>query len=419
MKDRLVATVPGSKSLTNRALIAAAAAEGVSVLRRPLISRDTTAFAQCLHDLGHDIDFAGEAAWSVRGFAHGPTMERATLDCVDAGTAARFLPGFAAAGRGRFRFDGSDQLRRRPLRPLLDVLSALGAKIESASALGEDLPFELTANGLVGGEIEVDAGLSSQHLTGLLLAAPLMREPLRVRVRSLVSSPYIDMTIGLMNQFGVGVDLGTDGTVAVRPGAYRATALDIEPDASTASYFFAAAALTGRTLTVPGLGSHSLQGDLRFVDVLARMGASVELSEEGTTVTGPQRLRGDLSVDMGGISDTFMTLACVAPFADAPVHIHGISHARLKESDRIEAVAHNLRRCGLTVEDGPDWIRIHPAQPSGALITCHRDHRIAMSFSVLGLRTNGIRLDDPGCVSKTFPGFHEEFSRLFGEDGRG
>jgi 3-phosphoshikimate 1-carboxyvinyltransferase len=419
MKDGLVAIVPGSKSLTNRALIAAAAADGVSVLRRPLVSGDTTAFARCLHNLGYDIDFAGEAAWSVRGSTHGPILERAELDCVDAGTAARFLPALAAAGRGRFRFDGSDQLRRRPLRPLLEELSALGAKIQFVSETGEDLPFELTANGLVGGEIEVDADLSSQYLTGLLLAAPLMRKPLRVRVRSLVSSPYIDMTIGLMNQFGVGVNVGADGVVAVRSGAYRATALDIEPDASTASYFFAAAALTGRTLTVPGLGSRSLQGDLRFVDMLARMGASVKLSDDGTTVTGPQRLRGDLSVDMGGISDTFMTLACVAPFADAPVHIHGIAHTRLKESDRIEAVAQNLRRCGLTVEDGPDWIRIHPAQPSGALIVCHRDHRIAMSFSVLGLRTNGIRLDDPECVSKTFPGFHEEFSRLFGRDGRG
>ncbi len=336
MKNGLVATVPGSKSLTNRALLTAAAADGVSVLRRPLISDDTAAFARCLRDLGYDIDFTGQAAWTVRGFAHGPTKERAELDCVDAGTAARFLPGLAAAGRGRFRFDGSDQLRRRPLRPLLDVLSAIGAKIESASATGEDLPFELTANGLAGGDIEVDAGHSSQYLTGLLLAAPLMRDPLRVRVRSLVSSPYIDMTIGLMNQFGGGVDIGADGTIAVRPGAYRATELDIEPDASTASYFFAAATLTGRTLTVPGLGSRSLQGDLRFVDALARMGASVELSKDSTTVTGPQRLRGNLSIDMGGISDTFMTLACVAP-----------------------------------------------------------------------------------CVSKTFPGFHQEFSRLFDRDSRG
>jgi len=290
----------------------------------------------------------------------------------------------------------------------------LGGKVEFTSEVGEDLPFVLTANGLSGGEIEVDAGRSSQYLTGLLLAAPLMREPLRVRVQSLVSSPYIDMTIRLMQEFRVAVNVEADGTIAVGPDVYRATELGIEPDASTASYFFAAAALTGRSLTVPGLGAGSLQGDLRFVEVLERMGARVESTEEATTVTGPDQLRGDISVDMGGISDTFMTLACVAPFADGPVQVHGIAHARLKESDRIEAVAQNLRRCGVEVDDGPDWIRIQPAQPSGALIACHRDHRIAMSFSVLGLRTNGIRLDDPTCVSKTFPGFYHEFGRLFG-----
>ncbi|MGH7868051.1 MAG: 3-phosphoshikimate 1-carboxyvinyltransferase, partial [Candidatus Dormibacteraceae bacterium] len=360
-------------------------------------------------------DFSRESAWQVRGNGHGPTVERVELNCLDAGTAARFLPGLAAAGRGRFRFDGSDQLRRRPLRPLLDVLSILGASIEPASKSGEDLPFELRANGLAGGEIELDAGRSSQYLTGLLLAAPLMRKPLRVRVLALVSNPYIDMTIGVMRQFGVGVDVESDGNIVVRPGAYRATQFEIEPDASTASYFFAATALTGRTLTIPGLGSRSLQGDLRFVDVLARMGARIELSENSTTVTGPQRLRGDLTVDIGGISDTFMTLACLAPFADGPVQIHGIAHARLKESDRIEVIAQNLRHCGVTVEDGLDWIRIYPAQPSGTLIACHRDHRIAMSFSVLGLHTSGIRLDDPECVSKTFPSFHEEFCRLFGQ----
>ncbi|MBB5774974.1 3-phosphoshikimate 1-carboxyvinyltransferase [Nonomuraea jabiensis] len=414
MSTELVATIPGSKSLTNRALFAAAAAGGASLIRRPLISDDTLAFARCLRALGYAVDDRDPHTWRVTSPGGGPAAARAELDCQDAGTAARFLPALAACGRGSFRFDGSDQLRRRPLGPLLNVLRALGARIDPVGAT-RDLPFEMRADGLAGGEIHMDAGLSSQYLSALLLSAPLMDKPLVTRVRALVSSPYIDMTIGLMRRFGVGVDRRPDGTLAVRPGSYRAADIDIEPDASTASYFFAAAVLTGQTVTVPGLGSGSGQGDLRFVDVLSTMGADVEISATHTTVAGPARIRGGFSVDMGDISDTFMTLACLAPFADGPVHIHGIAHARLKESDRVEVVARNLTSCGVAVETGPDWMRIHPSRPSGALVACHRDHRIAMSFSVLGLRTPGVELDDEACVSKTFPGFHDEFARLFGD----
>ncbi|MGH7910343.1 MAG: 3-phosphoshikimate 1-carboxyvinyltransferase, partial [Candidatus Dormibacteraceae bacterium] len=186
------------------------------------------------------------------------------------------------------------------------------------------------------------------------------------------------------------------------------------PDASTASYFFAAAALTGRTVTVPALGTESEQGDLHFVDLLERMGAGVEREPGATTVTGPAALRGGLSFDMNAISDTMMTLAAVAPYAEGPIEITGIGHTRRKESDRVAAMATNLRACGVAVEEGADRLRIHPGRPRAAAIACHRDHRIAMSFAVLGLRAPGIELDDPQCVAKTFPGFFEEFGRLFG-----
>jgi 3-phosphoshikimate 1-carboxyvinyltransferase len=199
----------------------------------------------------------------------------------------------------------------------------------------------------------------------------------------------------------------------VRPTGYRAADLRIEPDASTASYFLAAAAVTGRSVTVPGLGHGSLQGDVRFAEVLERAGARVRRTEDAVTVTGTGTLRGGFAVDMGEISDTFMTLAAIAPLADAPLTIHGIGHARLKESDRIEAVARNLRALGVRTETGRDWITVHPGDASPARIACHRDHRIAMAFSVLNLRTGNLTLDDPGCVAKTFPGFHEEFHRLF------
>jgi 3-phosphoshikimate 1-carboxyvinyltransferase len=414
------ARIPGSKSLTNRALLLAAAAPGTSRLWAPLVSDDTLAFRTALTDLGLTVNAGPEDAyWDVTGTGRGPAGRAAArVWCADAGTAARFLPPFAATGDGTFRFDGSAQLRARPLRPLLDALGELGATVrttEGGRPGQATLPFEVTASGLDGGRIVVDSAMSSQYLSGLLMAAPLMRHGLEADARSLVSRPYVDMTLALMRRYGAQVEASAD-RVRVLPGRYRPTDLAIEPDASTASYFFAAAAVTGHAVTVPGLGSGSLQGDLRFVDVLAKTGARVRVGAGATTVSGGGPLRGGFDVDMGEISDTFMTLAAIAPLADAPVTIRGIGHARLKESDRIEAMAANLRACGIRVVAGADWITIHPGRPAPARIACHRDHRIAMSFSVLALGSGvPLELDDPGCVAKTFPGFHAEVRRLFPE----
>ncbi|MEW1911130.1 3-phosphoshikimate 1-carboxyvinyltransferase [Kitasatospora sp. NPDC085895] len=403
-----IARIPGSKSITNRALLLAAAALGPSRLGAPLVSADTVAFRRALEALGVRVD-EQDGDWVVHGTGRGP-HGRARLWCEDAGTAARFLPVLAAAGSGRFEVDGTEQLRARPLGPLVDALVRLGAEVTAGP--GGRLPLTVRTTGLQGGEIALDSTSSSQYLTGLLLSAPLMRSPLTVHAAGLVSRPYIDMTVALMRRFGADVAQGPDGRLRVT-GGYRATDLRIEPDASTASYVFAAAAVSGRSVTVPGLGRDSLQGDLRFVEVLRRAGAEVEIGEDGTTVTGTGRLRGGFEVDMGDISDTFMTLAAVAPLADGPITVTGIRHARFKESDRIAAVAGNLRRLGVEVTEGPDRLTVHPGAVSGGLVDCHRDHRIAMSFSVLGLRVPGIVLDDPSCVDKTFPEFHTEFARLF------
>ncbi len=408
----LTARIPGSKSCTNRALLLAAAAPGTSAVRAPLVSDDTLTFRDALAALGAGVSATpNDECWEITGLGRGPAVG-ARVWCADAGTAARFLPPFAATGTGEFVFDGSGQLRARPLWPLADALVGLGARVRTAA--GEDALIRVTAQGLDGGEIGLDSSLSSQYLSGLLMAAPLMRTPLVVRVHRLVSRPYIDMTLGLMRRFGADVTEDADGRIEVRPGTYTPVDLVIEPDASTASYVFAAAAVTGRTVTVPGLGTGSLQGDLRFADVLRRTGADVRIGVSSTTVTGTGRLRGGFSVDMGEISDTFMTLAAIAPLADAPITITGVAHARLKESDRISAVAGNLRACGIRAEEGPDWITVHPGVPLPVRVACHRDHRIAMAFSVLGLGAPGvIALDDPGCVGKTFPGFHNEMRRLF------
>jgi 3-phosphoshikimate 1-carboxyvinyltransferase len=403
-----VLAVPGSKSVTARALFLAAAADGVSVLRRPLVSDDTDGFAEALTALGYGVDRSGPD-WRITGRPAGPAVPSADVYTRDGATAARFLPALAAAGHGSFRFDASAQMRRRPVGPLTAALRDLGVDLVHEGEEGR-LPLRIEARGIKGGAIELDSGLSSQFLTALLLVAPLTAEGLRIRVTGLVSAPYVEITLAMMRSFGI--DAVRDGdTFTVPPGTYRARDYPVEPDASTASYVFAAAALTGRSATVPGLGTGALQGDLRFVDVLARMGAKVETTAEGTTVTGTGRLSG-VTANMRDISDTMPTLAAIAPFADGPVRIEDVYNTRVKECDRLDACAANLRAQGIEVATGRDWIEIRPGTPRPVEIACHADHRIAMSFSVAGLRTPGTTLDDPGCVKKTFPGFHDFLAEL-------
>ncbi len=410
-----VLAVPGSKSVTARALFLAAAAEGETLLRRPLLSDDTDGFAEGLTRLGYAVDRSASAdAWRITGRPAGPAAGSAEIHCRDAATAARFLPALAAAGHGVYRFDASAQMRRRPVAPLTQALRSLGVDLTHDEAEGH-LPLTVRADGIKGGAIDLDASLSSQFLTALLLTGPLTAEGLRIRVTGIVSVPYVEITLAMMRRFGAQVT--RDGDVfEVAPGGYRAADYAVEPDASTASYFFAAAALTGRTATVPGLGTDALQGDLQFVEVLRAMGAEVAIGADATTVTGTGRLRG-LTVAMRDISDTMPTLAAIAPFADGPVRIEDVYNTRVKECDRLEACAANLRAQGVRVETGRDWIEIHPGTPAPVEIACHRDHRIAMSFAVAALRTPGTTFDDPGCVKKTFPEFHEFFAGVREEWG--
>ncbi|WP_430379029.1 3-phosphoshikimate 1-carboxyvinyltransferase [Streptomyces sp. B1-3] len=403
--------LPGSKSITARALFLAAAADGVTTLVRPLRSDDTEGFAEGLTRLGYRIGRTPET-WQVDGRPQGPAVTEADVYCRDGATTARFLPTLAAAGHGTYRFDASEQMRRRPLAPLSRALRDLGVDLRHEEAEGHH-PLTVRAAGVEGGEVTLDAGQSSQYLTALLLLGPLTRRGLRIRVTDLVSVPYVEITIAMMRAFGAEVAREGD-TYVVPPGGYRATTYAVEPDASTASYFFAAAAITpGAAVTVPGLGTGALQGDLAFVDVLRRMGAEVTVGADATTVRGTGELRG-LTVNMRDISDTMPTLAAIAPFASGPVRIEDVANTRVKECDRLEACAENLRRLGVRVSTGPDRIEIHQGTaPSPTTeITTYGDHRIVMSFAVTGLRVPGISFDDPGCVRKTFPGFHEAFAEL-------
>ncbi|MEU5308361.1 3-phosphoshikimate 1-carboxyvinyltransferase [Streptomyces sp. NPDC021562] len=400
--------IPGSKSVTARALFLAAAADGVTTLVRPLRSDDTEGFAEGLARLGYRIGRTPDT-WQVDGRPQGPALPSADVYCRDGATTARFLPTLAAVGHGSYRFDASEQMRRRPLAPLTRALRDLGVDLRHEAADGHH-PLRIEAAGVEGGEVTLDAGQSSQYLTALLMLGPLTRRGLRIRVTDLVSAPYVEITLAMMRSFGVEVVREGD-TFVVPAGGYRATTYAIEPDASTASYFFAAAAVTGREVTVPGLGQGALQGDLGFVDVLRRMGAEVEVAADRTTVRGTGGLRG-LTVNMRDISDTMPTLAAVAPFADGPVRIEDVANTRVKECDRLDACAENLRRLGVAVETGDDWIEIRPGTPAPAEIKTYGDHRVVMSFAVTALRTPGITFDDPACVKKTFPDFHEAFGDL-------
>lgn len=426
--------VPGSKSITNRALVCAALASGTSVVRGALLSGDTEAMVGCLTELGVrcEVDPAGAAD---RGDRRGPTVvvhgggmqggrlrggDGAVLDARLSGTTARFIAPLCVLGGSTVVLDGDVPLRERPMGDLWAALSELGAEVVPLGTDGH-LPVELCAapEGIRGGSVVVKGDVSSQFLSGLLLSAPAMPEGLSVTLDGpLVSKPYVDMTIGVMRSFGAEVErrevggqiLGFD----VAPRRYEAREFAVEPDASSASYFFALAAVTGGRVRVEGLGSGSLQGDLGFTAVLASMGAEVHSTEGHTEVRGTGRLTG-VEVDMVDISDTAPTLGAVAPLATSPTTVTGIGFARGKETDRIAAVVAELNRLGIAASETSDGFVVPPGRVTPAVVRTYDDHRMAMSFAVLGLASGGVSIADPGCVSKTFPGFWRAVERLRSE----
>ncbi|HMK10214.1 MAG TPA: 3-phosphoshikimate 1-carboxyvinyltransferase [Acidimicrobiales bacterium] len=393
--------VPGSKSITNRALVAAALADGVSTLRGVLFADDTDAMIDSLQRLGVRLDVDRDAEIVVvHGTAGEIPVSEAELDARQSGTTARFLLPVLSLGRGRFRLDGDAQLRARPLGPGIDALRRLGVGIIEEGVPGH-LPVVVEANGLEGGSVSIDGAVSSQFLSGLMLAAPCARGEVTIEVVGRqVSQPYVEMTAAIVEQFG--------GSAAAT--GYIAADLTIEPDASAASYFFAAAAITGGRVTVPDLGSASLQGDLRFVDVLWRMGAEVDRAADSTTVRG-RSLDGGF-IDLSDLSDTAPTLAVVAPFASSPTEVTGIGFIRAKESDRVHAVVTELHRCGIAAEERDDGFVVQPGTPHAATVETYGDHRMAMAFALLGLVAPGIAISDPDCVAKTFPDYWARLEML-------
>ena len=401
--------LPGSKSITNRALLAAALAAGRSRLDGALFADDTAAMMRCLARLGAvvsaDAD-APAAAVTLDGVAGRLGPGPVDLDAGQAGTTARFLLPVLAAGSGPYVLDGDAQLRRRPMGPGLRALRSMGVAVEERGMPGR-LPV-LVHGGPQASSVAVSGDVSSQFVSGLLLAAPLFPQGLAIELTTeLVSRPYVAMTSAVMAAFGIDVEAGAK-RFTVRPGEYKATTYRIEPDASAASYFLAAAAVCGGRVTVPGLGRDSLQGDVAFADLLERMGAGVTWASEGVTVRGPAggRLHG-IEADLSDVSDLAPTLAVVAAFAGSPTRATGVGFIRAKETDRIATIVRELRRCGVEAEEEPGGfvVRPRPGAPAAAVVEPDGDHRMAMAFAIIGLRVPGISIAEPDCVAKTFPGF--------------
>ncbi len=401
--------LPGSKSLTNRALVLAALADGESIISGALISDDTRYMAQALAALGIEVH-VDTAACIIRakGCAGRIPAHQADLYVGNAGTAARFLTPMLALGRGRYRLDGNARMRQRPIEPLLAALRLFGVRVRSEHGTGCP-PIVMEADGLPGGRVVVDSSLSSQYLSGLLMVAPSARSDVHIEVTGrAVSEPYAAMTASMLRDWGLEVS----GHYSVpAPQKRHGKQYRIEPDASAASYFMACAAITGGQVHIAGLGRGSLQGDIRFADILAEMGCRVEWTGSSVVVAGSGRLLG-VDVDMNAVSDTAMTLAAIAPFAETPTRIRNVAHMRAKECDRISATANELRRLGVTVIEHDDGLTVMPSKPTGGIVETYDDHRIAMSFALIGLRVAGIGIRNPECVAKTFPVYFEELARI-------
>ena len=405
--------LPGSKSISNRALLLAALARGETRLSNVLVSDDTHFMLEALRHLGVKIR-VNDGDHFVTGCG-GPLVtdeQSFELDLGLAGTALRPLTAALTLGSGRFRLDGSARMRERPVAHLVDGLRQLGADIRYIDNEGYP-PLEVRGNGLNGGSIEMRGDVSSQFLTSLLLAAPLATEAVKVSILGeQVSKPYLDITVHMMRAFGADAGHNNYQTFTVQPGQYVTPGnFLVEGDASSATYFLAAGAVRGSGVRVVGIGKNSIQGDVAFTEVLRAMGARVTTREDAIEIL-PGKLHG-VTLDLNHIPDAAMTAAVLALFAEGSTRIENIYNWRVKETDRIDAMATELRKLGAEVNEGRDFIEvIPPAQLKAATISTYGDHRMAMCFSLAALGGAPITINDPGCVSKTFPDYFEVFDSL-------
>jgi 3-phosphoshikimate 1-carboxyvinyltransferase len=406
-------SIPGSKSITNRAMILAAMAQGRSVLDSVLLSDDTRYMSDALRVMGFVVEVDEDAHRITVGGRGGVIPAHGGEIFVGgAGTVMRFIVAMVTLGEGRFRIDGNQRMRQRPIGPQLDAMQRLGASVYSER--DNNCPpviVDASRARFEGGETSIDARVSSQFVSAMLMPAPIWKAGLKLRVIGDAARPFIDMTLRLMEAWGTHNSVETDQIVVPGGQWYRAQRFVVEPDASSASYFAAAAALIGGAVKIEGLSSNSVQGDLGFLGVLQRMGARINWHPDYVEVVGTGQLAG-VDVAMNAMPDMVPTLAAIAPFASSPTKIRNVAFIRHHESDRIRVLATELRRIGADVSETEDGLEIRPSTMRPAPIETYDDHRIAMSFAVLGLKLPGTKIKNPGCVAKTFPDFFTRLSAL-------
>ena len=404
--------VPGSKSLTNRALLIASLANGTTRLTNALFSDDSIYFARALQTLGFDVRLdEANCEMSIAGLGGKIPAPEAELFIGNAGTAARFLSAFLTLGNGKYILDGNVRMRERPIGDLADALTQLGAELETTNNCP---PIEIKASGLRGGKTKIAGDISSQFLSALLMVAPYAQQPIAIEViTELNSKPYVDMTLAIMKDFGIEIERDTYSQFVIHPAFYSPlSTYAIESDASAASYFFAAPAICGGIVRVENISRKSKQGDIAFLNVLQQMGCIITECNDFIEVNGVPSLRG-IDIDMRDIPDAAQTLAVIAPFASSPTRIRDIASARLKETDRIHATCTELARLGVQVQEHVDGITIYPCVKfTPASVQTYNDHRMAMAFSLMGLRMDGVMIENPSCVSKTFPNYFEVLESL-------
>jgi 3-phosphoshikimate 1-carboxyvinyltransferase len=405
---RATVGVPGSKSITNRALLLAALSDGGGTLTGALRSRDSKLMIDALRSLGVPVDDSGDQI--VVG-AHQGLRGPAQVDCGLAGTVMRFVPPAAAIAEGDVHFDGDPRARERPMSTVLDALRALGAEIN-----GDALPFTLHGKGkLAGGEVTIDASASSQFVSGLLLAGALYDAGLTVRHdgEPVPSLPHIDMTVQMLREAGVTVDDAEPNVWRVSPGPVASRDWAVEPDLSNATPFLAAAAVTGGSVTVPRWPEKTTQPGDVFREIATQMGCTVNHTDEGLTVTGPDQLLG-IDFDLHDVGELTPTVAAMAVLADGPSTLRGIAHLRGHETDRLAALAAEINRLGGDATETEDGLVIKPSPLKAGLWQAYEDHRMATAGAVVGLKVAGIEVDDIGTTSKTLPDFPAMWDRMLG-----
>jgi 3-phosphoshikimate 1-carboxyvinyltransferase len=410
--------VPGSKSLTNRVLLVGALADGSTRITNALFSDDSHYLVHALQTLGFEVVCDPvHAEMMITGLGGCIPARKAELFIGNAGTAARFLSAFLTLGQGDYILNGDVRMRERPMGDLVAALTQLGGHLDSFNPTATScisLPLRITAGGLPGGHADVPGDISSQFISALLMVAPYAQNRVEISLTGrLNSKPYVDMTLSVMTDFGVLVQPGSRQSFMISPAHYASpVTYPIESDASAASYFFAAPAICGGKVRVKNISRHSKQGDIDFLDVLDQMGCTITAGEDFIEVTGADCLQG-VDMDMCNIPDTAQTLAAIAPFASTPTRIRGVASARVKESNRVSATCTELSRLGVQVEEHPDGMTIYPCKKfRPAIIQTYNDHRMAMAFALIGLRVPGVSIENPACVSKTFPNFFEVLGSL-------